>query len=80
MAKIYYQVRMELRAENEIRNAWQDWGGSNDANEATETAQKIQKEIDEGKWDNRKQDGCTLQMCVEELDDETFDLLSIIEV
>jgi Fe-S-cluster-containing hydrogenase component 2 len=78
--KAYYQIRMENINEHCVIEAWQDWGGSNDKNKAIDIAKKVQKDIDAGKWDVRKRDGYKLQMVVEKCNDETLDLIEVIEI
>ncbi len=79
MLRKYYMVSMELGTDTNAVETWPGWGGSYDREEAISLAQKIQKEIDNGKWDKRKKEGYALRMCVDVLDDNTLELLSIIK-
>ncbi len=80
MSKEFYVVSMELGTKSEAVETWPGWGGSYNREEAIAIAKELKKEINNGKWDERKKDGYILQMCVDVLDDETLDLLSIIRV
>lgn len=59
--------------------AWQDFGGSDDKDEAIFMAQVLQNEIDAGEFDARRREGYTLQASVEEHDPDT-DEMTIIEI
>ncbi len=80
MRRNFYMVSMVLERENEDIETWTGFGGTYIRNKALATAREVQKEIDGGKWDERKKDGCTLRMCVEEFEPKTFDLLSVTKV
>jgi hypothetical protein len=55
-------------------------GSTYSRNKAISIAKDKQKEIDAGKWDERKEPDCKLRMCVGEYNPKTLDLLSIIEL
>lgn len=71
---------MELGNDTEAIETWPGWGGSYSRKEAIALAKEIQRDIYNGKWDERSKKGYELRMCVDVLDDDTLDLLSIIKV
>ena len=80
MARNFYMVSMALGTQNKDIETWPGHGGTYIHNKAIAMAKELQKEIDTGKWNERKCDGYTLRACIEELDPRTMDLISVIEI
>ena len=81
MGKIIYMPRMELvKDESTVEDVWQDWGIWDDENGAVEYAKKLKKEIKEGKWKDREQEGYTLEAAVEVIKGDSWSIIEIIEV
>ena len=77
MKKVYVP-RMENVRENEVLEAWQDWGEYETKKEARAVCSVIQQEIDNGEWTDREAEGYTLQMATEVHDYTTYELIEII--
>ncbi len=73
-------VSMALGQKDKDIETWPGPGGTYIRNKAISMAKELQKEINAGKWDERKRDGYTLRACIEELDPRTTDLISVIEI
>ncbi|MCR5669892.1 MAG: hypothetical protein K6G10_02715 [Butyrivibrio sp.] len=80
MARNLYVVSMALGRKGKDIETWPGPGSTYIRNKAIVMVKELQKEIDTGKWDERKRDGYTLRACIEELDPRTLDLISVIEI
>ena len=68
--EIEYRPRMEIRSGNYTCEFWYEWGSYETEQDALMIAKKVQKEIENGKWEERKElckNGDVLKMSVEKL-------------
>lgn len=75
-----YQPSMELYNEQTVKKVWRDWGIFDNLADATNYAKQIQKDIENGKYDSRKEEDFDIRMCIEIIDKNTFEFVQVIDI
>jgi hypothetical protein len=75
--KKYYNLVVSVLDENGNRIDSHDITGSNNKKEIIIAREELDKEIEDGKYDNLKRESCTLDADIEVHNDDTWELLYI---